>query len=577
MIDDDRSRVNTDVAVVPAYGTPEAAIIQPERHAPLSLYAIHRWLPRLGGQRLALVLVLRALAFDAATAADGTRRVTVSREQLAQATGVANAGTIGEWLRSEPIVGGGGWRRIARTCPEAEALSRFIPRLRYAYSGRVRTGIVVCVRMDDPLAPEDEPLAERIRIGQQTASATQLGFAALPGAAVDLQPLPGEERQTGSPAKAGIPPSVAPVKAAIPLSQAALKTALPSSALPDRAWPLPSTGAPAGDAAPRQGTSEPLPLSFQVAKAAAPSSPTPAKSPAPPSSCDCSRSYRPEMLPGAVKAANSAINVNANEEHVISDVTWDDASRDGLVGSDAVKALSAALARVRPGLKSRAEVRQELEPLVGITVERLGDAGSAAFFAKAYEGLYSAGRLDLAVAALREASSEKAERPGALFTATLKRLCAREGVRLGLKGERVSPEVEGSSAVAGQGGGRERSPSEKVQPWRSGGESDEEGEETGAIDAAGCRLWAEARAELEASMARSTYDMWLRNSTLVDVRWGENVTFILGFPHRTAMEWVSHRLCATVERVLTSVVGRPVSIECVVPERAAVVEAGAWR
>ncbi len=203
------------------------------------------------------------------------------------------------------------------------------------------------------------------------------------------------------------------------------------------------------------------------------------------------------------------------------------------------------------------EARRALAPLVSITGQYLGDAGSDAFYAKAYLALYRAGRLDLAVAAMRNALDSGVERPGAVFTASLKSLCSQEGIPLGLKAH-----------------GAERSREVDVlRPADDGGEDGESGmcptasapSERSAADAG---LWQEARAELEASMAHSTYDTWLRNCELVSVRWQEPVVVVLAFPHQTAREWVSHRLRLTVERALSRVTGRETVLECVTAEDA---------
>ncbi|MHB0878230.1 MAG: DnaA N-terminal domain-containing protein [Anaerolineae bacterium] len=540
MIDDAFDSVNTDLAVVPAYGTPEAAIVQPERHAPLSLYAVHRWLPKLGCQRLALVLVLRALAFDAPTTSDGTRRITVSREALAQATGVANAGTVGEWLRSEPILGGGGWRRIARTCPEAEALSRFLPRLRYAYAGKVRTGLVVCVRMDDPLAPEDEPLAERIRIGQQTAGASQLAFTSVPSA------------DDGGPGKAAFQPSEATLKGDNPSSVPGAKTAIPFSGATERvARQEPMPAWPAG---------EPLlaalkaaqPLSVAAREAVDPLSAA-AGEVAIPSSGPASGALTPIAPQSApLKAVSPPVNVNDNEI---------DLSGNGKALTDSGDVFAEVVGLVPRGLLRTADVRRALAPLVSQTGRALGDDSSDAFFTKAYVTLYWAGRLDLALRALQDALDSHAERPGAVFTATLKRLCAQEGVALGLKGEKASASV-GTEERAEEG---EAAADEPVAAYRQRRPASQE-------EAAGMQLWQEARGELEASMARPIYDTWLRNCEFVSVTWQDPAVVVLAFPPQTAREWVSHRLRASVERALSRVTGRATTIECVLSEPARAAE-----
>lgn len=143
------------------YGSPEAAILQPERQVVVTAYNVDQWLPRLGVQRWALVQLLRRLALDAPQAADGTRRLEITRDDLARRLGIDWPGTIGEWLKSESIPGRRGWRRIDPKDEASQALALFIPRLRYTYERggdekTRRTGLALYIRMDEPLTPEDE-------------------------------------------------------------------------------------------------------------------------------------------------------------------------------------------------------------------------------------------------------------------------------------------------------------------------------------------------------------------------------------------------------------------------------------
>ena len=148
------------------YGSPEAAIIQPERQVPVTVYNVDNWLPRLGVQRWALVQILRRLALDAPQAADGTRRLETTRKELAKWLGISWPGTIGQWLKSEPIPGRKGWRRISPVDEASKALTHFIPRLRYTYrrdNGKTRrTGLALYIRMDEPLTPQDQARVEEV-------------------------------------------------------------------------------------------------------------------------------------------------------------------------------------------------------------------------------------------------------------------------------------------------------------------------------------------------------------------------------------------------------------------------------
>jgi hypothetical protein len=118
------------------------------------------WQPRSGHRPTGKAGVRHRL-LDAPQAADGTRRLEITRDELARWLGIDWAGTVGEWLKSEPIPGRKGWRRIAPKDEASQALAHFIPRLRYTYERGEdqktrRTGLALYIRMDEPLTPEDE-------------------------------------------------------------------------------------------------------------------------------------------------------------------------------------------------------------------------------------------------------------------------------------------------------------------------------------------------------------------------------------------------------------------------------------
>jgi hypothetical protein len=155
----------SDLSIHPVYLSARAALIAPERAIPVTLYAVQKWLPRLGPERWCLVMLLRSLSLDTPRRSDGTKRITCSWRELAEWLDVHEE-TIASWLKHQPIPNDKPWRRIAADDEKSKYLALFIPRLRYAYEthgGKTRrTGFILEVLMEDPVAPEDE-----IRLQQQ--------------------------------------------------------------------------------------------------------------------------------------------------------------------------------------------------------------------------------------------------------------------------------------------------------------------------------------------------------------------------------------------------------------------------
>ncbi len=149
----------SDLSIHPVYLSARAAIIAPERAIPVTIYSTQKWLPRLGPERWCLVMLLRSLSIDAKRRSDGTKRVSISWRQLAEILDVHEE-TVASWLKHKPIPNDKPWRCIIPVDEKAEALSLFIPRLRYAYEthkGKTRrTGFMLEVLMEDPVVPEDE-------------------------------------------------------------------------------------------------------------------------------------------------------------------------------------------------------------------------------------------------------------------------------------------------------------------------------------------------------------------------------------------------------------------------------------
>ncbi len=124
-----------NLTLSPVYLSARSAIVTPERAIPITLYALNKWLPRLGAERWSLVQLLRGFCLDAPRRHDGTKRITSSWKSLAECLQVHEE-TIANWLKHEKIPDDKPWRRIRRSDDYSEYLSLFIPRLRYAYETR---------------------------------------------------------------------------------------------------------------------------------------------------------------------------------------------------------------------------------------------------------------------------------------------------------------------------------------------------------------------------------------------------------------------------------------------------------
>ena len=160
----------SDFSIHPVYLSARAAIVTPEKAIPVTFYSVEKWLPRLGPERWCLVMLLRSLSIDTARRSDGTKRVTCSWRELAELLDVHEE-TVASWMKHQPIPNDKPWRKIIPADDRSTYLSLFIPRLRYAYqthNGKTRrTGFMLEVLMEDPVAPEDEAkLQQRIEVLQ---------------------------------------------------------------------------------------------------------------------------------------------------------------------------------------------------------------------------------------------------------------------------------------------------------------------------------------------------------------------------------------------------------------------------
>ncbi len=153
-----------DLSLNPVYLSARAAIVAPERAIPTSLYAVQKWIPRLGPQRWCLIMFLRGLCIDTPRQGNGTKQISCTWSELAEILDT-HQDTLASWFKHEPILHDDPWRKITPVDEKAKFLSLFIPRLRYAYethNGKgKRAGFILEILMEDPIIPEDEVRLQR--------------------------------------------------------------------------------------------------------------------------------------------------------------------------------------------------------------------------------------------------------------------------------------------------------------------------------------------------------------------------------------------------------------------------------
>ena len=173
-----------DLLPQPVYQALRNHFLRPHETVYVSRYFFQEWLPRLGLLRWMLVLCLReslqrtrhAQAGEEDGGTQGVVRVT--RQELAARLECSEK-TVSDLLRHIPHPTHKGWRAIdpngpdGRPDPRRQALSRFIPRLRYWYQKEPgsdappkRYGFIIAVTMDDPLTPEDEARLRDLRLDE---------------------------------------------------------------------------------------------------------------------------------------------------------------------------------------------------------------------------------------------------------------------------------------------------------------------------------------------------------------------------------------------------------------------------
>ena len=123
-----------------AYGTARARVIQPERGMFLTMYFFNNWLPLLGQSAMTTVIAARSLCYWNPMTGELRNVVETDMSELARRASVS-VRTVKDVLNNELV---------------KKYFLRYKVR-RIMTSNGVRTaGIVLQVRMDDPLTPEDQ-------------------------------------------------------------------------------------------------------------------------------------------------------------------------------------------------------------------------------------------------------------------------------------------------------------------------------------------------------------------------------------------------------------------------------------
>jgi hypothetical protein len=126
-----------------AYGSERARLIQPERGMFLTLYFFYEWLPLLGHSAFATILAARSLCFWNPMTGELRNTIETEMASLAQRAAVS-VRTIKDVLNDELV---------------KQYFLRYRVRRVMTVNGVRTAGILLQVRMDDPLTPADQELS----------------------------------------------------------------------------------------------------------------------------------------------------------------------------------------------------------------------------------------------------------------------------------------------------------------------------------------------------------------------------------------------------------------------------------
>src|SRR5450756_2076779 len=84
---------------------------------------------------------------------------------------------------------------------------------------------------------------------------------------------------------------------------------------------------------------------------------------------------------------------------------------------------------------------------------------------------------------------------------------------------------------------------------------------TGRDDVNQDQIWSQVQEELRFQLAKRTYDMWLKNTSVVSADGG---TFRIGVPSKLAKDWLEDRFSGLIQETLQAVTGSEVDIDFVI-------------
>src|SRR5688500_19239334 len=75
------------------------------------------------------------------------------------------------------------------------------------------------------------------------------------------------------------------------------------------------------------------------------------------------------------------------------------------------------------------------------------------------------------------------------------------------------------------------------------------------------QVWQAALGQLQLEMPKTTFDTWVRGTSLLT---HEDGSYVIGVNNAYAKDWLENRLRATIKRTLSGIVGRTVEVRFVV-------------
>src|SRR5260370_21537411 len=75
------------------------------------------------------------------------------------------------------------------------------------------------------------------------------------------------------------------------------------------------------------------------------------------------------------------------------------------------------------------------------------------------------------------------------------------------------------------------------------------------------QIWSEVQEELRFQLAKRTYDMWLKNTSVVSA---DGNTFRIGVPSKLAKDWLEDGFSGLIQETLQAVTGSEVDIDFVI-------------